>query len=129
MLLRFGHGISFTMTIEEIQAVCRELPGVTEDIKWDDHLCFCVAEKMFLVAGLDKSPVSSSFKVTEEEFEELSAKPGFSPAQYLARYHWIYTDNISRLTRQEWEQYIAQSYRLVAAKLPKKTQRQLGLIS
>jgi len=114
------------MTIEQIQKICKMLPGVTEDIKWDDHLCFCVAGKMFLVLGLDQIPTSASFKVQEEAFEEMAGKPGFAPAQYLARYHWVWTDNISRLTAREWEQHIRRSYFLVAAKLPKKVQRELA---
>jgi predicted DNA-binding protein (MmcQ/YjbR family) len=43
---------------------------------------------MFLVIGLDSSPTSASFKVTEEEFEEMTNSTGFQPAPYVARYKW-----------------------------------------
>ena len=42
------------MNIEEIQNLCKQLPGVTEDIKWGNDLCFSVGGKMFLVAGLEQ---------------------------------------------------------------------------
>jgi predicted DNA-binding protein (MmcQ/YjbR family) len=114
------------MTIEELQQICKQLPGVTEDIKWENDLCFCVGRKMFLVVGLGQVPASASFKVTPEEFSELTAQAGFVPAPYLARHHWVLAENISRLTKQEWEQSVRQSYELVAAKLPKKVQKELG---
>ena len=47
----------------------------TEDVKWGSDICFSVGGKMFLVAGLELSPVTASFKVTGEQFEEMSSKP------------------------------------------------------
>lgn len=115
------------MTIEDIQKICKKFPFVTEDIKWENHLCFCVGGKMFIITSPDSSPVTASFKVGEEEFTELSEKEGCMPAPYLARYKWIYTDNISRFTNKEWEVYLSQAYDMVAAKLPSKIKKQLGI--
>lgn len=115
------------MTIEEIQNICNTLPAVTQDIKWEDHLCFNVGGKMFLVTAPDCVPPSASFKVAEEAFEELAAREGFMPAPYLARYKWVHLDDISRLSYREWEQQITASYRLIAGKLPKKVSQHLGL--
>ena len=42
------------MTIEEIQKICKSLHSVTEDIKWEHDLCFCIGGKMFVVVGLDQ---------------------------------------------------------------------------
>lgn len=115
------------MTIDDLQELCRQLPGVTESMKWEHDLCFCVADKMFLVVGLDNTPVTASFKVAAEEFEELSNRPGLSPAPYLARYNWVALDDLNRLQPQEWQQRVQESYGLVASKLPKKVQKELGL--
>lgn len=115
------------MTIEDLQEICRQLPSVTESIKWEHDLCFCVAEKMFLVVGLDKTPVSASFKVNSEEFEEMSSRPGFCPAPYMARHKWVALDDLNYLQPQEWGKYVRESYRLVAGKLPKKVQKELGI--
>lgn len=109
------------MDLETLQQICKKFPGVTEDIKWENHLCFCVGEKMFLIAGMDEVPVTASFKANDEDFELLSNRPGLKPAPYLARYKWVFTDDIGRLGQKEWERYLAEAYRLIAEKLPKKT--------
>ena len=115
------------MTIDVIQAICAKLPAVTQDIKWENHLCFNVGGKMFMITSPDEVPVSASIKVSEEDFEELSEKDGFMPAPYLARYKWVFVDDISRLSRKQWEKYIANAHRLIAAKLPARMKRQLGI--
>ena len=114
------------MNIETLRDYCRSLPAVTEDVKWGHDLCFSVAKKMFCVAALD-GPLTVSFKVKDEEFDELSNSPGIRPAPYVARYKWVLVEEVSRLSRKEWEHYIRQSYDLVRAKLPKKVARQHGL--
>ena len=113
------------MTIEILQAICEQFPGVTQDIKWEDHLCFNVGEKMFLVTSPGSVPHTASFKAADEEFEGLCAREGFQPAPYMARYKWVYVDDINRLSRKEWEKYLKQSYNLVFSKLPVKKQRQI----
>jgi predicted DNA-binding protein (MmcQ/YjbR family) len=115
------------MTIEEIQQICTKLTGVTQDIKWEDHLCFNVGGKMFLVTAPDNVPPSASIKVSDEEFETLPARRGFIPAPYMARHKWIFMEDISLLSKKEWEKYIGEAHQLVAEKLPLKTQKSLGL--
>jgi predicted DNA-binding protein (MmcQ/YjbR family) len=108
------------MTIEDIKSICNKLPAVTEDVKWGADLCFSIGSKMFCVTGLEQTPISVSFKVTDEEFEEASARAGFRPAAYVARYKWVTLDDLSKVSRKELERFIKQSYELVKAKLPKK---------
>lgn len=74
------------MTAEDIKKICLSFPGVTEDLKWGDHLVFSVGNKMFCVVGLDQSPTTSSFKVSDDAFEEVSNRMHFKPAPYLARH-------------------------------------------
>lgn len=114
------------MNIENLRELCRSLPGVTEDVKWGSDLCFCVAGKIFCVASLD-GPLSVSFKVRDDEFDELSRAPGLRPAPYVARYKWVLVDDVNKLNRKEWAHYVQQSYELVRAKLPKKLAKQHGL--
>ena len=115
------------MTVEKIQAICKKLSAVTEDIKWGNDLVFSVGGKMFCVVGLQQSPATASFKVNEEEFDEMCSLEGFKPAPYVAKYKWVWMDNIDRLNKKEWEQYTRQSYDLVKHKLPLKLKKQLGL--
>jgi predicted DNA-binding protein (MmcQ/YjbR family) len=115
------------MNIEDIQKTCRQLQAVTEDIKWEHDLVFSVGGKMFCVIGLDQQPTTASFNVTEEEFEELCLRPGFKPAPYVARYKWVWIEDISLMKKKEWEKYIQQSYALVRGKLALKVKKGLGL--
>ena len=43
------------MEIEDIEKICKSFKGVTEDIKWEDHLCFSVGEKMFVVSSMKET--------------------------------------------------------------------------
>lgn len=108
------------MNIEDIQSICKELQGVTEDIKWEHDLVFSIGGKMFCVVGLDQTPTSASFKVKEDEFEELSNRESFKPAPYVAKYKWVLTDDINRMSKTDWKRYIEQSYNLIKDKLPNK---------
>ena len=116
------------MDIESLQALCKRLPFVTEDVKWGADLCFSIGGKMFLVTNPDQLPVGASFKCTAEEFEELIARPGFKPAPYLARHQWVYVEDITLMNGSEWHHFVEQSYQLVKAKLPKKVLKDLGIL-
>jgi predicted DNA-binding protein (MmcQ/YjbR family) len=116
--------IFLKMNIETIRNICNELPSVTEGIKWGNDLCFMVAEKMFCVISLNV-PLKVSFKVTDEEFDEIVNLQGIIPAPYAARHKWILVEDVNIFNRNKWEHYIAQSYNLVKAKLSKKKLAQL----
>ncbi len=115
------------MTIDDIQQICRQLPAVTEDIKWENDLVFSVGQKMFCVVGLNQSPTTASFKVTDEEFEEMCIRPGFKPAPYVAKYKWVWIEDINKMKKTEWKKYLQQSHELVAKKLSLKLRKQLRL--
>ena len=112
-------------TVEDLRKIAIDLSGTTEDIKWEDHLCFNIGGKMFLVTSPDSVPCDASFKVPAEIFEETVAKEGFTKHVYLGRYHWVKLDDISRLNNKEWMKYIKQSYQLVLDKLPAKFKKNL----
>jgi predicted DNA-binding protein (MmcQ/YjbR family) len=46
------------MTIEDQMTICNRLKGVTTDITWEDHLCFNVGGKMFLITSSHKKTPS-----------------------------------------------------------------------
>jgi predicted DNA-binding protein (MmcQ/YjbR family) len=114
------------MDLSQLQALCLSFPGTTEDIKWEHDLCFSIGGKMFLVTCPDELPTTASLKVGDEEFDVLSARPGCSPAPYLARHKWIYINDISLFPPSELKRLAKQSYDLVKAKLPKKILKELG---
>jgi predicted DNA-binding protein (MmcQ/YjbR family) len=113
------------MNIEEFRKYCISLPGATEDIKWEDNLVFSVGGKMFCLADLEP-PFQAAFKVTEEDFTELTSADGIIQAPYFARMKWVKVTDESKLSRKEWEAFLRQSYELVKANLPKKLRESLG---
>jgi len=115
------------VTIEELMKICKKLKGTTSDIKWEDHLCFNVGEKIYLITSPDQVPPNASFKVTEEDFDSLCERDGVDQARYFARRQWVSVDNISLLSMEEWAKYITQSYQLVVSKLTRKKRSELGI--
>jgi predicted DNA-binding protein (MmcQ/YjbR family) len=114
------------MTLEDLQNFCLSLRGTTQDIKWEDHLCFNIGNKIYLITSPDNVPQTASFKTNDEDFAELTERDGISPARYLATYKWVQLDDIKRLNREEWELYIRRSYDLVFNKLPAKIKKELS---
>lgn len=113
------------MNIDQIRNICLELQGVEESIKWEHNLCFTVGKKLFLILNPDNYPIDGSFKTSKESLELLLEKEGFSPAPYLARYDWIYFDQLSRFRLDEWDLHIKKSYELVYEKLPTKLKKEI----
>lgn len=114
------------MEINELQKICLSFPLVTEDVKWESNLCFCISGKIFCIANLNP-PHTFSFKVTDEEFDELIETDGFSPAPYLGRAKWVIATDSLRLSKTELKNYLHKSYELIKAKIPGKQRKDLGL--
>jgi predicted DNA-binding protein (MmcQ/YjbR family) len=114
--------------LEWARRVCLSLPHVTEKVRWEHNLCFCIGEKMFCVANLEPavSPGRISFKCTPEKFTELVEVEGLIPAPYAARNHWVSVRDMNALRLAELEELIHHSYGLVLERLPKKTQAALA---
>ncbi|MFT3909193.1 MAG: MmcQ/YjbR family DNA-binding protein [Ferruginibacter sp.] len=115
------------MNIEDIRTICTSMKAVTEDIKWGHDLVFSIGGKMFCVAGLDQSPTSASFKVKDEEFDDMCNRDGFIPAPYVAKYKWVLAQDINKMKKADWKHYLAQSYNLVKDKLPAKVKKSFEL--
>jgi len=69
--------------------------------------------------------VRMSFKASPERFEELCERPGVRPAPYMARAQWVALEQLNTLPDLELRELIAESYRLVFERLPKKRQQEL----
>ena len=92
--------------------------GVTEDLKWENNLCFCVGGKIFCMAHTDP-PFTVAFKLPKEQFEELVERDGIVQAPYMAKGQWVQVISARSLKETEWNQLIIQAYELVKAKLTK----------
>ena len=111
---------------DPLVAYCRTLPAATEDVKWDNDLVFSVGGKMFTVMSLPDCD-RLSFKVDPAVFDTMTGHNGIVPAPYMARHHWVMITDRKKIPRASLEEMIAESHRLVAANLPRKTQKALGI--
>lgn len=117
------------MNLDSIRALCLSFPHTTEQIQWGDNLLFKVAGKMFAVMPLEPAPVCLSFKCSDENFLELLENDGVIPAPYMARNKWVALQRFDALPSVHLAQLLRQSYDLVFAKLPKRTQLELASVN
>ena len=114
------------MNIDWIRRYCLSLPHTTEKIQWSDDLVFKIAGKMYAVVALEPAKVWLAFKCAPAEFARLVEIEGIIPAPYMARAQWVGLETEGALPRAEIRRLVRQSYDLVFAKLPKKTQAGLS---
>lgn len=114
------------MNIDWVRDLCLSFPQVTEEEVWTDDLTFKVAGKMFAHSVLIPARVWLSFKASPESFAELTERPGIIPAPYLVRAQWVALETKDALPPDELAALLRQSYDMVVAKLPKKTQEALS---
>lgn len=115
------------MNIEDIQNTCKMLPLVTEDIKWKNNLVFSIGGKIFCIMDINHFPITASFKVSEEMFDEMRDREGFKPAPYVGKYKWVMIEDVTKTNETDWKKYIEQSYNLVKAKLSHTIKTQFGI--
>ena len=114
------------MTPAAFDKACRALPGATMDHPWEDHDVYKVGGKMFAVY----SPANDtfSFKASDIAFEVLTETGPGKPAPYLARAKWVRFESLAAQDADEVTGWLQSAHRLIAAKLTKAKQRDLGLI-
>jgi len=113
------------MNIEWVRKYCLSLPNVTEHVQWEIDLVFKVGGKMFAVMPMEPARVWLSFKVSPEEFAELTERAGIIPAPYMARAMWVAMEEEGALPRGEVIRLLSQSRDLVFGKLTKRMQAEL----
>ena len=109
----------YIMDIEAIREFCLSFPHTSEKVQWGADLCFKVDGKLFVIAPLEVAPAAIAFKASPENFVELCERPGIRPAAYMARAHWVSLERLNTVPEAELQELIAESYRLVWARLPK----------
>jgi predicted DNA-binding protein (MmcQ/YjbR family) len=113
------------MDIEALRRYCMQFPHATENVQWGSDLVFKVDGKLFAVAPLEVAPVRLSFKCTPENFAELCELPDIIPAPYMARAQWVALRSLNAVADDELRQLLAESYRLVWERLPKRRREEL----
>ena len=85
-----------------------------------DH---CAASS--IAAALTRENIQYSVS-SEENFAELTERPGIIPAPYLARAKWVALETRDALSSDELTLLLRESYDMVVAKLPMKTREALA---
>jgi predicted DNA-binding protein (MmcQ/YjbR family) len=114
------------MDIDDLRRYCLQFPHATENVQWGADLCFKVDDKLFAVAALEVAPVRLSFKCSLENFAELCERSNVIPAPYLARAQWVGLQALDGIPADELRNLLAESYRLVWERLPKKRRAELA---
>jgi len=104
------------MNVDSIREYCLAFPHATENLQWEDDLCFKVGGKIFAVVSLESVPAHLCFKCTPEKFAELCEREDIIPAPYVGRYKWVLLQRLDILAEAELRELIGQSYAMVAAK-------------
>jgi predicted DNA-binding protein (MmcQ/YjbR family) len=115
------------MNIEQVREYTLSLFGVTEDQPFgDDNITFRLEGKIFMCLSLggDEYDIKNSeprlaLKLSPERNEELRGQfPTVTPAYHWNKKHWsdVYYEHLDDIKVEEW---IKESYQLVASKLPK----------
>jgi len=113
------------MDIDTLRKHCLSFPHVTENVQWGYDLVFKVDGRMFAVAPLEVAPVRLSFKCSPETFAELCEREGVRPAPYMARAQWVALEQLTTLPDSELRELLAEAYRLIWEKIPKKRRAEL----
>lgn len=117
------------MTRDEFNAFCGGLKGTNHVVQWGNADVWKVGPKVFAICGWNDGRDAFTFKATDIAYEVLQDQPGIRPAPYLASrgMKWLQVHDLPGLSDTELQEHIVMSYDMVAAKLTRKIQAQLGL--
>lgn len=113
------------MRREGFERFALALPATTLVRQWRDDSVAKVGGRIF--ALLDRDPGDVWFKVSDMAYDLLTELPGIRPAPYFARAGWVAVSAGSPLSECDVHAYLREAHRLVAARLTRKLQRELGL--
>jgi predicted DNA-binding protein (MmcQ/YjbR family) len=110
------------MDIEALREYCLKKKGVTESFPFGEStLVFKVKEKLFLLMGLDESPLQFNVKADPDRAQELrESYASILPGYHMNKKHWNTVIVDGTIPMKLIREMIDDSYRLVVASLPKK---------
>ncbi len=122
--------IAPAMTPKSFETRCLRLPAVTKVVQWEGTSVFKVGGKMFaLGGGFAARSGGYMFKTANMAYAMVIEHGLARPAPYLARAKWVQLVSNNALPDAELILYLAQAHALIAAKLTRKTRKELGLAS
>jgi predicted DNA-binding protein (MmcQ/YjbR family) len=123
------------VTLDACNAFCAALPHAWRVIQWEDAHVWKIGGgakgKVFAFARAGENGLAQvTFKCSWMSFDLLKEQPGLRPAPYLASrgMSWIQRTGDEWIDDATLQDYIRESFRLVALGLTKAEQRRLGLL-
>ncbi|MFO1173103.1 MAG: MmcQ/YjbR family DNA-binding protein [Hyphomicrobiaceae bacterium] len=120
------------MNLAHYNRICKALPHTTHVVQWGGAHVWKVGGKVFAIGGweAENEPLAVTFKCSEMSFALLKEQPGCRPAPYLASRGllWIQRTSDESISDADLKAYLRESHRLAALTLPKRVQKELGLI-
>jgi predicted DNA-binding protein (MmcQ/YjbR family) len=117
------------VTAAELRDACLALPGATETFPFGpENSVFKVSGKVFAISPLrHENPLRVSLKCEPGLAEQLRAgHPAITPGYHLNKRHWNTVVLDGSVPDAMVRDMIEDSYDLIVAKLPRKTQQALG---
>jgi predicted DNA-binding protein (MmcQ/YjbR family) len=116
------------MNIEELREYCLSLKGTEEGLPFGpDTLVLKVCGKMFLLCGMEHSPLQFNVKCDPEKAMQLREEYScVIPGYHMSKKHWntvIADGTVSDNVLRSW---INDSYNLVVGSLPKAEKAKLN---
>lgn len=118
------------MTRAEFDTYCESLPATTHVVQWGGASVWKVGGKIFAICSAwvkGSQEERIAFKCSDLSYLMLTEQDGFIPAPYLGRAKWVMMDKPDALSDEDLKTYIVAAHKMIAAKLTKKTRRELGL--
>lgn len=121
------------MNLAQYNRICKALPHTTHVVQWGGAHVWKVGAKVFGIAGWESEgePLAVTFKCSDMSFALLKEQPGCRPAPYLASRGLLWIQRISDeiVSDADLKAYLHESHRLAALALPKRVQKELGLLT
>ncbi len=118
------------MTRDEFNEFCASLTATTNVIQWGESSVWKVGGKIFAIASIwgEGQNTKISFKCSELSYQILCELEGVIPAPYLARAKWVQVQEEGALSDEDIKSYVEEAHSIIAQKLTKKMQVELGII-
>ena len=114
------------MNTDWVRELCLSFPQTTEQIQWGEVLVFKVAGKIHALMVLQPAKTWLTFKVSQENFAELTERPGIIPAPYLARAKWVALETKDALSPRRTRASVARVLRPRGRQAPQENPRSPG---
>ena len=119
------------MTRDQFNSFCSSLKATTNVVQWGNASVWKVGGKIFAICSTwgDGSGQKIGFKCSDFSYMVLIEQEDIVPAPYLARAKWVQLQSPAAMPDDEIKTYITEAHRIIAAKLTKSRQRELGLLA